>query len=91
VLVAVDDTLVARGGKKVFAALWTHDGAAKAKNAVARGNRWVIAGIVVDLPFCSRPVCLPVLFRLWLGKGSATPVTLAGQMFQVSTFAVTLR
>ncbi|HEV2635871.1 MAG TPA: hypothetical protein VGX23_12030, partial [Actinocrinis sp.] len=68
---------------KVFAALWTHDGAATTKNAVARGNRWVVAGIVVDLPFCSRPVCLPVLFRLWLGKGPATPVALAGQMFQV--------
>jgi hypothetical protein len=25
----------------------------------------VVAGIVVDLPFCARPVCLPVLARLW--------------------------
>jgi DDE superfamily endonuclease len=83
ILVAVDDTLVKRGGKKVFAALWTHDGAAKTKNAVARGNRWVVVGIVVDLPFCAKPVCLPVLFRLWLGKGSASPVALAGQMLAV--------
>jgi hypothetical protein len=83
VLVAVDDTLVKRGGKKVFAALWTHDGSAKTTGAVARGNRWVVAGLVVDLPFCSRPVCLPVLFRLWLGKGSASPVQLAGQMLTV--------
>jgi hypothetical protein len=83
VLVAVDDTLVKRGGGKVFAALWTHDGAAAGKGAVARGNRWVVAGIVVDLPFCAKPVCLPVLFRLWLGKGSATPVQLAGAMIAV--------
>jgi len=83
VLVAVDDTLVKRGGKKVFAALWTHDGSAKTSGAVARGNRWVVAGIVVDLPFCRTPVCLPVLFRLWLGKGSPSPVALAGQMLAV--------
>jgi hypothetical protein len=83
ILVAVDDTLVKRGGKNVFAALWTYDGAAKTKNALARGNRWVVAGMVVDLPFCSRPVCLPVLFRLWLGKGGATPVELTGAMFAV--------
>jgi hypothetical protein len=88
ILVAVDDTLVKRGGRKVFAALWTHDGAAKTKNAVARGNRWMVAGIVVDLPFCARPVCLPVLFRLWLGKGSATPVQLAGAMFLVLAAAL---
>lgn len=83
VLVAVDDTLVKRGGRKVFAALWTHDGSAKTQGALARGNRWVVAGIVVDLPFCTRPVCLPVLFRLWLGKNTASPVQLAGQMIAV--------
>src|SRR5215211_2491183 len=43
----------------------------------ARGNRWVIVGIVVALPFGSRPTCLPVLFRLWGGKGTTTPVELA--------------
>ena len=26
---------------------------------------WVVAGIIVQLPFLSRPVCLPVLARLW--------------------------
>ena len=29
------------------------------------GNCWVVAGIIVQLPFLSRPVCLPVLARLW--------------------------
>jgi hypothetical protein len=32
---------------------------------------------VVRLPCCTRPVCLPVLFRLWAGKGSASMVDLA--------------
>ena len=29
------------------------------------GHCWVVVGIVVQLPFLSRPVCLPVLARLW--------------------------
>src|SRR2546421_652503 len=43
----------------------------------AGGNRWVIVGLVVTLPVCRRPVCLPIQFRLWAGKGSASPVELA--------------
>ena len=74
--VAVDDTLFRRRGKKVHAAFWTHD-ASQPGRVTARGNRWVIVGIVVRLRFQARPTCLPVLFRLWGGKGSATPVELA--------------
>jgi hypothetical protein len=36
--------------------------------------------IVVRLPFCTAPACLPVLFRLWAGKGTASPVELAAQL-----------
>ncbi|TQC45820.1 hypothetical protein EEB14_29375 [Rhodococcus sp. WS4] len=45
--------------------------------------------MVVDLPFCSHPVCLPILFRLWAGKGTASPVVLAGELLTVlaDTFA----
>ena len=39
----------------------------------------------MQLPFCSHPVCLPVLFRLWGGKGSATPVELAGELLTLLT------
>ena len=78
--VAVDDTLLRRWGKKVHHAFWTHDGAAQGPAKLGRGNRWVIAGIVVRLPFTSGPTCLPVLFRLWAGKDTPSPVTLAGQM-----------
>jgi hypothetical protein len=53
----------------VYSAFWTHDGPAQDPNALGRGNRWVIAGIVVTLPFCADPVRLPVLSRLWCGKG----------------------
>jgi DDE superfamily endonuclease len=81
--VVIDDTLIRRWGPKVFGAFWTHDGSAQGPNALGRGNRWIIAGIVVTLPFCSHPVCLPVLLRLWRGKGTDSPVRLAGELISV--------
>jgi len=63
--IAVDDTLFKRSGKKVFGVAWHHDGAAKGPKPIGFGNCWVVAGIVVPLSFLSRPVCLPVLARLW--------------------------
>jgi hypothetical protein len=77
--VAVDDSLFRRRGRTVHGAFWTHDGS-QPGNVTARGNRWVICGIVVRLPFSSRRWCLPVLFRLWAGKGTASHVALARQM-----------
>src|SRR6266540_1924899 len=74
--VAVDDSLFRRRGAKVHGTFWTHD-ASQPGQVTARGNRWVIVGIVVALPFGCRPTCLPVLFRLWGGKATTTPVQLA--------------
>jgi hypothetical protein len=82
IVVAVDDTLFKRWGRKVHHVFWTHDGAAQGKNKIGRGNRWVIAGIVVRLPFTTTAVCLPVLFRLWAGKGSDSPVALGAVLLQ---------
>ncbi|EWM12153.1 transposase [Kutzneria sp. 744] len=65
ITIAVDDTLFKRSGMKVFGVAWHHDGAAKGPKPIGFGNCWVIAGIIVQLPFLSRPVCLPVLARLW--------------------------
>jgi DDE superfamily endonuclease len=66
--IAVDDTLFKRSGKKVFGVAWHHDGAAKGPKPIGFGNCWVVAGIVVQLSFLSRPVCLPVLARVWLPR-----------------------
>ncbi len=41
----------------------------------------------MQLRFCSSPVALPVLFRLWRGKGTASQVELAAQMLKVLTGA----
>jgi hypothetical protein len=83
IMVVVDDTLIRRWGPKVFGAFWTHDGSAQDPTALGRGNRWVVAGVVLTVPFCSHPVCLPVLLRLWRGKGTASPVRLAGELISV--------
>ena len=83
VVVAVDGTFFQRWGKKVFAARWAYDGSAQGGKKIAYGNTWVVAAIVVRLPFCPSPAALPVLFRLWRGKGTASQVELAAQMLEV--------
>jgi hypothetical protein len=40
-------------------------GRRKARNRSGSPNCWVVAGIIVHSPFLARPVCLPVLARLW--------------------------
>jgi hypothetical protein len=80
VQVAVDDTLLRRRGKKVWAALWTHDGSARSKEKIGYGNTWVILAILVDLPFSARPVAVPVMARLWRGKGTLSRSELALRM-----------
>jgi hypothetical protein len=77
VRVAVDDTLLRRRGKKVWAALWTHDGSARSREKIGYGNTWVILAVLVDLPFSTRPVALPVMARLWRGKDTASRSELA--------------
>jgi hypothetical protein len=66
--VVVDDTLFARYGKTVFAAFYQHDGSARGRDGLGRGNCFVIAGLSVAVPWMRRRVLLPVLFRLNLGK-----------------------
>jgi DDE superfamily endonuclease len=87
VTVAVDATFFKRWGKKVAQARWAYDGSAQGGKKIAFGNTWVIAAIVVKLPACSSPVALPVLFRLWRGKGTASQVDLAAQMLTTLTAA----
>jgi hypothetical protein len=69
VTVAVDDTLFRRRGRKVHAVGWFHDGSAAGQVKLGFGNNWVVAAIVVTLPYLSRPVALPVLAALAI-KGS---------------------
>ncbi len=83
VLVAIDDTLFRRTGKKVYSAGWFHDGSARGDHPVGFGNNWVIAAVIVSLPFMTRPVALPVMARLIrkdLKPALASRLTQARQM-----------
>jgi hypothetical protein len=69
--VAVDDSLFRRTGRKVHGAGWQYDGSAPGRRKTGFGTCFVTAGIVVTLPFLSRPACLPVAARLVLPGGKA--------------------
>lgn len=86
-LIAIDDTMFRRWGRKVHAAHWGYDGslqtptgsrrlARTGRPRLSRGNCFVVAAVVVELPFADRPVALPVLMRLWR-KGGPTKTVLA--------------
>ena len=62
--VAVDDSVFRRSGRKVHGAGWQYDGSSPTRDRISFGTCFVTCGIVVWLPFCTRPVCLPVLARL---------------------------
>ena len=74
VVVAVDDTMFRRSGRKVDAAYWGYDGSRKVapgSPGLSRGNTFVVAAVVVMLPFLDRPAALPVAARLWRRGGPA--------------------
>ncbi|MGH3155345.1 MAG: IS701 family transposase [Streptosporangiaceae bacterium] len=82
-IVAVDGTFFRRWGRRVAEARWAYDGSAQGGKKVAFGNTWLIAALVVKLPCCPSPVALPVLFRLWRGKGTASQVRLAADLLEL--------
>lgn len=82
-VVAVDGTFFRRWGKHVAEARWAYDGSAQGGKKTAFGNTWVIAAVVVKLACCPSPVALPVLFRLWRGKGTASQVQLAAELMEI--------
>src|SRR5260370_5649047 len=84
VVVAIDDTLFRRRGKKVWAASWFHDGSAPGPAKTGYGNNWVVAAVVVRLPMVNRPVAVPVLAKLVIkDTNSASRLWLARRMAQV--------
>jgi len=78
--VAVDDTLFKKRGKKVFGAGWQHDGAARGDRPVGYGCCFVVAEIIIELPFLTRPVCLPIAARLWRPKAGPSKVEIAAAL-----------
>jgi DDE superfamily endonuclease len=81
VVLAVDDTLWHRTGRKLHGVAWHHDGNGPSRHRPAWGHRWVVVGVIVHLPFLTRAVCLPVLARLWIpGERDHTPLLLAREL-----------
>jgi hypothetical protein len=80
-VLATDDTLWRRSGPRLHGAAWHHDGAGPGRHRPAWGHRWVVVGVIVQLPFVTRAVCLPILARLWLpGDPDHTPLLLAREL-----------
>lgn len=71
------------GEEGVAQARWAYDGSAQGGKKIASGNTWVVAAIVVGLPFCSSPVALPILFRIWRGKGTPSQVEVAAELLDL--------
>jgi hypothetical protein len=85
IVLAVDDTLWRRAGRKIHGTAWHHDGNGPGRHRPAWGHRWVVVGIVVHLPFLDRAVCLPILARLWIpGDQDHTPLVLARELVDLA-------
>lgn len=82
IVVAVDDTMFRRGGRKVHAVCSAYDESrqvAAGQQKLSRGNTFVVVAVVVELPFLDRPIALPVLARLWR-PGGPTKTVLAREL-----------
>lgn len=65
-LIAVDDTLLHRSGRKLHGAAWVSRQQRAWPASPGVGHRWVVLGVLVWVPFIAhRPLCRPVLARLW--------------------------
>jgi SRSO17 transposase len=74
VLLALDDTLARKRGRKMFGTGMHHDPLLSSRSRVVTnwGHSWVVLGVLVELPFRRGQVyCLPILFRLYLNTKSA--------------------
>jgi hypothetical protein len=80
VTVVVDDTLFHRYGRKVFAAFWQHDGSARGRDGIGRGNCFVVFGISCWVELVGRPVFFPLLLRLYQPKRGPSKPQLARAM-----------
>jgi SRSO17 transposase len=75
VFLALDDTLARKRGLKVFGVGMHHDPLISTRKVALTnwGHSWVVLGVIVRFPFCpDRFFCLPILFRLYVNKQTAT-------------------
>jgi len=81
----VDDTLLHKRGKHVYALGWFRDAVASTAKrvATASGNHWVVVGLAIRIPRTNKVYCLPIHAKLHLpGKGQPSEASLAKEMLQ---------
>jgi len=82
----VDDTLLHKRGRHVFALGWFRDAVASTRKrvATASGNNWVVLGLAVPIPWSSGCfLCLPLAFRLRMpGRGQPGCAALARELLE---------
>ncbi len=74
IMLALDDTLARKRGRKTFGVGMHHDPMLSTrKTAIMNwGHSWVVLSVIVKFPFCKkRYFALPILFRLYLNKKAA--------------------
>jgi DDE superfamily endonuclease len=81
IVLAVDDTLWRRTGRKIHGTAWHHDAGGPGRHRPAWGHRWVVVGVICHPPLLRRAICLPILARLWIpGERDHTPLVLAREL-----------
>lgn len=74
VMLALDDTLARKRGRKMFGTGMHHDPLLSSRGQAIMnwGHSWVVLGVIVEFPFRrGHYYCLPILFRLYLNQKSA--------------------
>lgn len=74
ILLAIDDTLARKRGRKIYGVGMHHDPliSSRGQPITNWGHSWVVLGVIVDFELWpGRPWCLPVLFRLYLNQETA--------------------
>lgn len=75
VMLGLDDTLARKRGLKIFGVGMHHDPLLSSRRTAVMnwGHSWVVLGVIVRLPCCpQRCFCLPILFRLYINRQTAT-------------------
>jgi SRSO17 transposase len=76
ILLAVDDTLARKTGKRIWGAAMHHDPlrSTRRKHFFSFGHSWVVLSLVIELPFAKgKYFALPFLFRLYRKKKKKLP------------------
>jgi hypothetical protein len=81
----VDDTLFKRSGPKVWGVFWHYDATSTSSKPVAKGTCYIQIGIVVNVPFMTRAICLPIHVRLWTPKPKTSPKKKPGATAKAKT------